>query len=511
MASQPYGVARFRRAIIQFVAGRITQGVGRGLLVLALVRLLSVTDYGAYMLLVGLAEMMTQVCSFGILPVGQRYLPQMIITLSAAKLYRFVSALIFLQMGILCIVTMGLWRFWPVVTTWMGISAAQAVAAKPALWLFFFVPAFRFISDMQESLLEQGKAQIARSLMPIGRLAVIGVLVVMGMTINLPNIIILDVWVTAFCLVLSWILLHQSLESLRNPDADGQIPVRDMLRFAWHMAAVDLNGSTSSRGAIRLALANAIGIYETGLFAFLQSLRRLVDRYMPGVLLRGIIRPLMLARAYSPGGMAVVEAGTGFLMKLNLLIITAGSVVIAVGGDALVMQLSGNKFPNAGFTLLLMFMALAVSSQRSIIDMVMQVTGHTSTLRATSMLAPVALLAVWLFADHGLNVAVLIIACGGAISNWIAMSVLIRSTGGFRFDWRGLMATVVPAALVIGAGVLLRMIVHPITAIAIALVLFALLLWLAKPFNNRELGVVERAVGQRITALIRVFSYAETK
>lgn len=507
MTSHPYGVARFRRAIYQMIGGRITQAAGNAILLLVLVRLLPVTDYGAYMLLIGLSEMMWHLASFGILSVGQRYLPQMISTLSISKLHRFVLTLALLQMGILSVVTFGLWKYWPVVSPWMGMSTVQAMATKSGLLLFFLVPAFRFISDMQESLLEQGKAQIARALMPIGHVAVIGLLTAFGVSLNLSNIIMLYVAVTAFCLVLSWILLHHSLGSLHNSNADGEIPVREMLHFAWHMAFVDLNGSTASPGAIRLALAHSLGVYESGLFSFLQSLRRLVERYMPSTLLRGIIRPVLLARAYAPGGMSVVEAGTGFLMKINLLIIAAGSVVIAVGGDELVSWISGGKFPHAGLTLLLMFLALAVTSQRSIIEMLMQITGHTATLRATSLLQPAALLVLWLYAGHGLNVAVLIIAGGTAISNWIAMFVLIRSTGGYHMDWRGLMATVVPAGLVIGSGILLRSIVHPVAATAISLVLFALLLWVVKPFNSQEFGIVERAVGRRAAALMRGISY----
>lgn len=507
MPRQIYGVSRFRRAIFHFIGGRITQAVGRAILLLVLVRLLPVEDYGVYMLLVGLSEMMLQVASFGILPVGQRYLPKMINTLPIRKLYQFVSTLISLQMVILALITAGMMHFWAVVTPWMGLSEQHTAATVHAPLLFFFVPAFRYISEMQESLLEQGRAQIVRALMPIGRVAVIGILMAMGVVINLENVIIIDIAVTAFCLMLSWILLHKSLASLHNSEAVGTIPVREMLHFASHMAIVDLNGSTASPGAIRLALASALGVYESGLFAFLQSLRRLIDRYMPGTLLRGIIRPLMLARVSSPGGMAVVEAGTGFLMKTNLLIIAAGSVVIAVGGDALVMWLSGNKFPNAGFTLLLMFMALAVTAQRSVIEMVMQVTGHTATLRATSLLAPTALLAVWYYADYGLNVAVLIITSGVALSNWIAMSKLIRSTGGFKVDWRGLLATLIPGALVIGAGILLCNIMDRFAAAGIALVLFLLLLWLAKPFSSQELAVVERAAGRRIGAMMRVMTY----
>ena len=86
-----YSVHRFRKALLQFVGGRLGQLAARAVLVLALVRILPIADYGAYMLIVGTAELLLQVGSCGILPLAQRYLPQMLTTLPLAKLYSFVS------------------------------------------------------------------------------------------------------------------------------------------------------------------------------------------------------------------------------------------------------------------------------------------------------------------------------------------------------------------------------------------------------------------------------------
>jgi O-antigen/teichoic acid export membrane protein len=504
---RPYGVSRLRRALIHFTSGRIAQAFARATLLLVLVRLLDVADYGAYMLLVGFSEMLLEVASFGILPVAQRYLPLMVTALPAARLSRFVSTIGFLQVGILCLITAGLWQAWPLITRWMGFSTEQIAAAKPALWLFLLVPAFRFVADLLEALLEQGKAQISRALMPTGRLVCIGLLLSMGTGIDLGRLILIDVAVTACCLLLSWFLLRQSLRTLHAADADEAPPVAEMVRFAWQMAPVGLMGAMASPGAIRLAVASALGIGEAGLFAFLQSLQRLVGRYLPGTLLRGIVRPVLVSRAFQSGGMAVVESGAQLLLKTNLLIVAAGSVGIAVGGDALVAWASGGKFHDAGSILLLMFLTLGFTSQRSVIEMVMQITGHTSTLTATAVLAPIALFAVWLYADLGLEVAITIIALAAALSNWLSMSVLRRATGSFKTDWRGVMATVAPAGLTVGVGVLLRTIVHPVLTAVIALGLFSVMLFLFKPFSKRELAIIERVAGPRAANLMRGVSF----
>lgn len=507
MNKQPYSITRLRRAIVHFIGGRVIQAGARAILLLVLVRLLEVEDYGAYMLLVGLSEMMLLVASFGVVSVGQRYIPQMVPVLPALKMYRFVFTLVLLQVAALCVVMLGISPIWGRVATWMGFHEHQIAATRHALWLFLLVPAFRFSAEILEALLEQGKAQVARALMPVGRVVGIGLLVLLGLQVELPTIIVVDIAVTLSCLLLAYFMLLRSLRELPAPESTGNVPVREMVAFGWHMAAVNLLGSASSPGAIRLVLANALGIVESGLFAFLQSLQRLVGRYLPGTLLRGLIRPVLVSRAFRPGGMQIVEAGAGLLFKSNLLIVAAGCVIIAVGGDALVDWLSGGKFPQAGITLLLIFLTLAVTAQRNVIEMVMQILGHTAALRAISLIAPLALLAIWMFSEAGLNVAVLIIGFATALSNWIAMTVLVRSSAGFNVDWRGLAAIVIPAGIVIVLGMLMTAKFSLITAAGSVIGLFVLLLWITKPVCDQELSLVERVAGEKLAGLFGLFLY----
>jgi O-antigen/teichoic acid export membrane protein len=469
--------------------------------------MLDIADYGAYMLIIGVAEMLIQVASFGLLPVGQRYLPQLLTELSARHFYRFVLGLNVAQFLVLAALTLILWRTWPAVTPYIGFSAEQSDVTLVGVWLFMWIPVFRFTVELLDALLEQGRAQIARALMPVARLVGIGVLMLMNIDLDLRNILLLDVGVTVACVVLAWFFLASSVATLGSPAGNGTVPYRDISRFAWHMATVGLLSATASPGAMRLALANALGVVESGLFAFLQSLTRLISRYLPGTLLRGLVRPVMVARAFNAEGMSLVQAGTSLLLKTNLLIVAGASVVIAVGGNELIMWISGDKFENAGFTLLLMFVSLGVTSQRTVIEMVMQITGHTATLRITSFIWPLALFGVWLLAPYGLNVAIVIMTLAAAIANWVAMSVLIRSTQGFNVDWKGLAVTLVAAALGIASGLALETeTVYWVAAAAVGLLVYTAILWRGDPYRLPELDVVQRAAGKRAASIMQPFA-----
>ena len=134
---------------------------------------------------------------------------------------------------------------------------------------------------------------------------------------------------------------------------------------------------TANPGAIRLALANGLGVAQSGLFAFLQSLERLVSRYLPATLVRNLIRPILISRTIGQGSTDLLKAGTGLLLKSNMLTVVGGIVVISVCGDQLVLIMSGHKFRGAGLTLLLLYVNMIATSQRGVQEMVMQITGHT--------------------------------------------------------------------------------------------------------------------------------------
>ncbi|HET7204907.1 MAG TPA: hypothetical protein VFI92_16220 [Steroidobacteraceae bacterium] len=504
MPAAAYSVGRFRRAAVQLVGGRMAQAAARVVLVLAVVRILPVEDYGAYMLIVGTAEMMLQVGSFGILPLAQRYLPQMLTTLPLRRLYGFVAFLVLAQLAIFAGIAGLIAAFWDVLTPVFGMSAAQSEATRIAAWMFLAIPAFRFTAELLESML--GFGQIARAVMVMARAGAVLLLILLLPVVHLRDVLVVDMVVTGLCALFVLGRIRRCLHALHAPSASGSLPVGEMWRFARHMALVGPMSATSNPGAVRLVLANGLGLAESGLFAFLQTLERLVSRYLPATLLKNLIRPVLISRYVGRGNSELLSAGTGLLLKSNMLAVIGGLVVIAVCGDEIVAIMSGGKFTGAGLTLLLLYVNMIATSQRGVQEMVMQITGHTRALWITSVVSPVALLLIWLCSGFGLNVAVLIMTAGSLIANSLAAGVLQTKTDWFRVDWRGMAAIFLPGLAAAVLGLLLTGWTHPLLAGALGLVLFVMLLRIGRPFNGGEIGAVERVVGRRAVKLLRGFA-----
>jgi O-antigen/teichoic acid export membrane protein len=280
-----------------------------------------------------------------------------------------------------------------------------------------------------------------------------------------------------------------------------------MFTFAWQMALVGPMSGTASPGAIRLALANGLGVAQSGLFAFLQSLERLVSRYLPATLVRNLIRPILISRAVGQGSSDLLKAATGLLLKSNMLTVVGGLIVIAVCGDQIVFIMSGHKFRGAGLTLLLLYVNMIATSQRGVQEMIMQITGHTRALWITTVVSPIALFMVWLFSRYGdLNVAVLIVTMGSMTANWLASWVLQSRTDWFRVDWRG-MGAIFLAGIPAGAlGKGLALWINPLVAGAITPLFFLAFLRISRPFKQSEIRPLERALGGRAAGVLRGFA-----
>lgn len=503
MSTSAYKTERLRRALMYFVGGRAIQAVGRIVSILLMVRILAVADYGAYMLIIGTAEMLLMVTSFGLVPVAQRYLPQLLGTQPIGSLYRFVALLVVTHLMIIATIAYLLGFFWEMLAPFFGFNGQQISATMLAPWLFLVVPASRFSTVILEALLEQGKIQIAATFLVVGRVAIFGVLWLVVPYIGLRTALIVDLAVNSIALLLTWWFIRNSLATLHSSVNAGTMPVREMVRCARHMALVGPMSATAMPGAIRLTLANTLGVEEIALFSFLQSLERLVSQYLPGTLLRGLILPVLISRSVGRGGADVLAAGTGMLLKSNLAMVAGGVVMVAVCGNELVALLSGGKFVNGGFTLLLLYIAMIVLSQRHVLEMIMQITGHTIAIGVTAVAAPVALLLVWVFSVYGLNFAVVSIMGASLVANWISSSILVRSTDWFRLDWRGITAIFLPAGGAIALGLLGAMWLHPIVVGGVMVVLYSTSLWITKPFKRLEIGMIERVIGNNVARVIR--------
>jgi len=138
--------------------------------------------------------------------------------------------------------------------------------------------------------------------------------------------------------------------------------------------------------------------------------------------------------------------------------------------------------------------------------MLLQILNQTHILRITAVLAPVALLFVWLLADYGLNVAVLVSACGVGIANTVCIGQLRKVTGQFSSDWRGNIYIVSAAIIAVFGGYFVQGPFGLWAGMATASILLLLLLAAVKPFRFSELRLMDRGIGRLPSRILTPFA-----
>lgn len=492
--SDLYSGKRFRRAIQHFLLGRTVQAIAFFTLTLWLVRLLEPTDYGAYMVLWGMVEMMVPLSSLGILEAVRRYLPELAARGAPGVLLLFVRWMTLIRLAIMITWATLITIFWSDIAVWMGFSAPQQDATLLAVGLIITVIGFRYASEMLECLLEQRWAQLTRSLMPLGRLAGVALLVGIG-GLTLERLLWVDLAVSLCCFLLAEFFLMRKLRGLSGT-GDYRVSVRETATFAWHMTGVNLLRAIASAGALRILVARTLGLEAAGMFAFLQQLLMIVGRYLPANLLLNIIRPMLISR-YAAGDISMVNQGVALLWKVNLLIIVASIAAVSVAGDPLIVLVSGGRFTDAGMIMLVMLLGLGATSQGQLVGMTMQIFPYTSQLRYFSIL----FVLIPLVAIVGSGWELIGVVSGVSLSAWLINNLtlfwLSHQVGRIDLDWSGTLRGLGLAVLLSAVGWVIEREFGSWWALSLVLLAYGSGLMLVKPLNQLDMTLLNRGLHHR--------------
>lgn len=502
MTEQPlYSGSRFRKALRAFLFGRATQGIANFLLTLWVVRLLSPADYGAYMALWGLVEMLAPLSSFGILEATRRFLPELATRGSSTALKIFIIWTTAIRLSVLLFWTVVVVLLWESLTSWLGFVPVQASEGYVAIGLIVSVLGMRYGCEVLEGLLDQRWSQFINALMALGRLSGVGVLLAYG-TASLSSVLWVDVVVSVVCLALAEFALAYRIKGLKLA---GQYAVSfgEAVHFAWNMAGASVLQATASFGLLRLLAARLLGLDAAGLFAFMQQLVMIVGRYMPAPLLENVIRPMMISRL-AAGERGVVSSGIALMWKSNMLILTIGVAAIAVAGDTIISAASGGRFDEVRFPFLVLFVGLAATSQEQLLSLALQIHDRTRHIRAWSLLFPLVPLFAWFGSRWGLIGMLLGIVSVLFIRSNLLLWWMPRLGIHLSLGWRTVgssLALMVPA---VGVGLLVGPNSHPTFAIVATLLLMTCGLVLIKPLCPSDFAVLMRALGSRGWLLARI-------
>lgn len=489
-----YSGKRFRKALQHFLLGRVTQAIAFFALTLWLVRILSPSDYGAYMVLWGMVEMLMPLSSLGMIEGVRRFLPELAERGAPGLLSKFVSWMALIRFAILIVFSTTIVSFWPEITVWLGFSVVQQNSTVIATGLIITVIGFRFTVEMLECLLEQRWSQMTQALMPIGRIIGVALLTLAG-TLTLEKLLYIDLIISTSCFLLAELFLIKKLRNLPGT-GDYYVSVREIATFVWHMMGTSLLWAAAGPGTLRILVARVLGLEAAGMFAFLQQLQTIIGRYLPANLLYNIIRPILISR-YTAGEISIVSQTVALLWKINLLIVAICVASIAIAGDTLIAFISSNRFMDAGTVMLIMLIGLGAAGQSQLINSSMQIFSYTHQLRYFSLLAILVPISVIIGSHWGLIGVVI----GIMLSLWVLNSTILmwlnRQAERIELDWYGALRGIALAALSTIVGWIVGQEYSAWWGLGTVLLLYCVGLVLVKPLNRNDMALLRRGLRQQ--------------
>jgi O-antigen/teichoic acid export membrane protein len=425
MSDNPYSGSAIKRSAGHFIVGKGASALLTFTLLLWLVRLLSVTEYAAYITLLAALDVTLIFANVGLPWMDARYLPEFRLHASKAVLSRFVAQLIQYQLGVLLLLALTGW----LCLDWILVKL-DMVAYVQAAQLYIVILVVdglgrRLRDSILTNLLLQKLTQINQMVRNIAILSGLGILYYLG-EINLAHVVAVELVASTVCLLLALIGLWRHLKGIDTREkADWKIPKWSVMwRMALNMYFSEIITQVYGVQVFTLVIRYTLGEEPTAVFGFLRNLYGQTRNYLPATLLFGLIRPKLVASYVGDGGIAELTRNANMVGKISLFILMPLLVFSWLAGEELVALLSGGKFLHTGYYFPGFLSSLILLSQRQILETVAMVTGNSHLCNYAGLLGVVTLPMAYLLIEWGFQLWAPILALW--IGSLIFSGVIIR-------------------------------------------------------------------------------------
>ncbi len=496
-----YTLNRFVSSTKIYVIGRVIQSLANLVLLIFLLRVMSKADYGAYMALLGLIEVMVPLTSFGLFEIARRYIPEITESSKKEDLSKFIVRLLLFRLSMVMTFCYLLYLSWFSISAWMNYEGQHSTYGILAVSLVFSTLMLRYLAEVLECLLAQKYSQLVRIIYLLGQL--IGVIIAYNyyQELTFYTVILVANIFVAFSLSLSILFLYKKIK-YHKFEENKQINYSEIIRFIWHLTGANILQTFASYGLVRMVIANQLGLEAAGVFGFLHQLLNVASRYLPSNFIQNLIRPMLVTRYTISKDYKVINNGINILWKSNIIIISAYVLSTYVIGDRLIQMLSDGKVESAGMLMTVMFFLLFSTSQRQLLEMTLQILDKTKELRNISLILPIMPICVWLGAKYDLLGVVISLV----IFSWIWNFLMLRVIRGWSKVKIMMWSTISKLLIFILTLFLLvfiasKYIPEGMMMFLIITLMFKIVLEV-KPFNLDEFAVINKVLKGKQTAYI---------
>lgn len=459
MSDSGYGGGRFKAALLHYALGRGVNALASVALFVLLARALAVPDYGAYVTLWALLELLLALGNLGSEWVTATEVPRLRQAQAWGLLRRLLAAVLGTQL--LCFGLLGLL----LALAGAPLAALLGYEALPAAvwpWLGLHLLAEGLGRSLRDQILSSLLLQwLAQAVQLLRNLLVLGGVAwwMRAGSVQLVELVRLETLASGFSMLialanLGWQLRHRG-EPVQTVVAPDPAQLR---RMAWNAWLGTLGQLLTGPQLLLLLAARFLSVELTALLGFARNLAEQLRRFMPIEFGFAILRTyLVAAHAQQPSSRLLVQRSQ-IAWKLNTLVLLPVWLLALLWGGELAVLVGGAKFASAGPLLAAWASWVLIWSHHRLSDTWAHLLQRSAAVGRTSLLlAALPLLLAWVLAQQQALAAVLLLAAAEAVYV-VSVGALALSGAGLRYPWRSLKLPVLGgvALLALGLGFYLR-------------------------------------------------------
>lgn len=496
-----YSRKRVKRSLLHFLMGKGASAVVALGMLLLLVRVLDREEYGVYIVLLALLEMVQIGSSLGCYSALHRYLPELLSRRQGLALRSMFALITYWRASTLLLACIVCALFAGPLARMLGLPQFETVVALYAIVIFFEGGA-RYLDVVFETLLMQGMSQMAILLRNGLRVACVAFFWLRHEPLTLLELVWIEAIASGCGLAFGGYLVHQQVNIIARtwPGTEAMPDTRRVRTYALPAYLAQLLGLMQGPDLVKMLVARLAGAIQSGAFGFAATVASMLQRYLPVFLLIGLVRPLFVAHHARGKDVAKLIGMANLVFKLNVFVIAPAALLFFVGGERLASLLSGGKFPQswlfmAGFCLL-----LVVQTLHTVLGL-LALAAEEARASLVGVAYGLAGIAIGVAGFPYLGASAL---CGGLIvSELIWCMVMVRALRHhgmhFRLDWRGMSKLWFAAACaalplyVFDSGTHISVGIELLRGAAMA-VLYLLVARVVRPFSADERQLINSAL-----------------
>ena len=496
-----FSFQKLKRSLAHFAIGKIASGIIGIFILFLLVRALSPNDFGIYVTLLALFEILQLGSSFGLLTSAQRYVTDCRISGTGKQLRQLVKDLLIWRLITLSLVSVIFWLVSKPLMQYFDIAGSQHVLD---IYLIVIVSegTSRLADIIFESLLLQGKAQISILIRNGAKLIGFAFLLFSLPEVTLLSVIKVEAVTTALGMIVSVGLMHQYLNKVKPDGARDEILVgykfpKVFNRFSYQFYLAQLVGLAYGPDVVKMIVAKIFGMVEVAVFGFAFAIINILLRYMPAYLLLGMVRPIFVAKKTSGATFGEVNDLMNLVLKINVFFLVPVMLFFLLYGEEFSVWVTHGKYPQAGHLLVVMSVLLGLQTLHGILG-VLVITYEKAGISLLGTVIGLGGLLIGLYSSAQWQVYGLVFGLGLSELIWCTTVILGFRQMGYhiKFDWTGLgkflLTAMLTAGVLIGFNVEMSNMTGIIIGSILLLIVYSFIAMIMKPFNFNERNMINR-------------------